>query len=903
MKRISYLLTLFLLCTAFAAQAQGSKNLNDLAPGDWLFVELAEYYPYVAPGIEQETPWRVENIRRNVMKATVIEKTATTISFDYRMERIYDCRNYAESRRVQYYDSRYAKDDSYYEPQQWTGWYVAGQTPSKDKVLAKASYDIKTGKLLEFEKSLDDLYFSYTCSYVMMGLHNNKKTDLGRSRGVVDGSHIPQEGMSLLLGGWSKNRPITFSAKQEAAPENKKQVFTYYLSGLPEDVTHNQLSREYRVIGASFALPTNVTIVYTESSPEGGWQRKTTRFYTPYPCEYTVEGDKNRYIENSWLVSPGDSIVRTTLNDGRVQFTGKGSGQNNLITQLKTVYRHTSGPNARAKYTQVAFDKYFPQIDIFWQRSFQLNELYRLAQRAFYDHFRCSAGGKPCAPLDWNAFYFTDLSPLIDNQYFPYHYKSVMETFISEQKKEGFSNLFNRYPFEMDKRNMYYENKIMLSGYLRYLFNADVLFDLMSEDMLAECSAEYDDFVAHCPDVKLLHKIVRQHQLLEKLEKGSNIRNTDIELAKKLLPWSGSSHKYIIVYMVSDNIGALPLYFPEKIKKELAQRGLEEVVDVHFFYPEKPQLYYEGDGKLAMDSLYTYVSSRDIEPVFKQYNYREELALLMREDGTILYRQFDTVDFYKEKNIANLIEQDLSRPISDFWKGFRKGLFITLAIGILIILIVRVRIDAKRAAEKRKQQIKELELKAIRSQMNPHFIFNAMGSIQNLIGKGAGDEANEYLIRFSRLLRMVLNNSEKKLVPLSGEIEQLSLYLNLEQLRVPFTFNIVVDENIETDLVEIPGMLIQPFAENAVKHAIVPHGGGEINIKINQIADTLTIEITDDGPGIAENETEGFGVKAITEELQILSDLYGKEISLKIENLKDAEQITGCRVLLSIPVG
>lgn len=902
MKRLSYLIVLFLLCTAWA-NAQGSKKLQDLTPGDWLLVELAEFYPYVSPGIQEETPWRAENIRRNIMKATVTAKTATAISFDYRMERIYDCRNNAESGIVDFYDSRYAKDDSPFEPLQWNGWYVAGQTPTKNRVLAKAKYDIKTGTLLEFEKTLDDLYFSYNRSYSLMGLHTNKNTNVRSSRGIVDGSHIPQQGMSLLIEGWNKNRSITSSVRKVASPESKKQVFTYYLAGLPEDVTHNQLSREYRVIGASFPLPANVVIAYNEPSDQGGWQKKTLRFYTPYPCEYTPQGDMNGYIENTWLVSPGDSIVRTQLADGSVQFTGKGSGQNNLSAQLKSVYRQTTNPKVRAKYTEIGFDKFFPQIDAFWQYSFQLNDLYRLAQRAFNDHFRCISNGKPCAPLDWNAPYFTALSPLVDNQYYPSHYRGVMETFISELKEEGFSNLFNRYPFEVNRRNTYYENKIMLSGYLRYMFNADVLIDLMTEDMLSECNAEYHDFISHCPDVKLLNRVVNQHQLLEKLEKGRNIRDAGIELAEKVLPWNGNSRRYVIVHIVSDNIGALPISFPQQIKKTLEKQGLDEVVDTYFFYPGKPQYYYEGKDKIAMDSLYTYVQRQEIEPIFKQFNYSEELTLLMREDGTILYRLFDKYVFHKEANIVGLIEQDLNRPMSDYWKGFRKGFFITLAIAILIVLIVKVRIDTKRAAEKRRQQIRELELKAIRSQMNPHFIFNALGSIQNLIGKGAGDEANEYLIRFSRLLRMVLNNSEKKLVSLSEEIEQLSLYLNLEQLRVPFVFNILVDTDIETDLVEIPGMLIQPFAENAVKHAIVPHGGGKIEIRINQIEDILTVEITDDGPGIAESETEGFGVKAITEELQILSDLYNKEISLVIENIKDEERIAGCRVVLSIPVG
>ena len=100
----------------------------------------------------------------------------------------------------------------------------------------------------------------------------------------------------------------------------------------------------------------------------------------------------------------------------------------------------------------------------------------------------------------------------------------------------------------------------------------------------------------------------------------------------------------------------------------------------------------------------------------------------------------------------------------------------------------------KQKKERNRRRIRELELRAIRSQMNPHFIFNALSSIQNLINRSANQEANKYLIDFSRLLRKVLATSEKKLVPLSDEIEQLQLYLKLEQLRFSYHSGTIVDD-------------------------------------------------------------------------------------------------------------
>ena len=186
--------------------------------------------------------------------------------------------------------------------------------------------------------------------------------------------------------------------------------------------------------------------------------------------------------------------------------------------------------------------------------------------------------------------------------------------------------------------------------------------------------------------------------------------------------------------------------------------------------------------------------------------------------------------------------------------------------------------------------------------MNPHFIFNALSSIQNLINRSANQEANEYLIDFSRLLRKVLATSEKKLVSLSDEIEQLQLYLKLEQLRFPFSYSLAVGKNIEPDAIEIPGMLIQPFIENAVKHGIAPRGTGEIIIRLSLQDQLLVIDIIDDGPGMGTETEDGFGIRAISNEFEILKDLYNTEIGITIENRQEKESVSGCHVRLSIPL-
>jgi LytS/YehU family sensor histidine kinase len=221
--------------------------------------------------------------------------------------------------------------------------------------------------------------------------------------------------------------------------------------------------------------------------------------------------------------------------------------------------------------------------------------------------------------------------------------------------------------------------------------------------------------------------------------------------------------------------------------------------------------------------------------------------------------------------------------------------------------IYRFRIRRIKQQEAMKRQIKELEIKAIRSQMNPHFIFNALNSIQSLINANQFKEANIYLSKFAVLLRRVLHNSEQKLVPLSEELRGLELYCQLEQLRFEFELKIKMDTNIHADLIEIPGMMIQPLAENAIIHGLKPKDGrGELDIHISQQNGNLHVSVSDNGVGLpSQNDDQlrqkGFGLKLVEERLKMLNQ-EGKSASLNIMNKNANSNTTGTIAELIIPI-
>ncbi len=210
------------------------------------------------------------------------------------------------------------------------------------------------------------------------------------------------------------------------------------------------------------------------------------------------------------------------------------------------------------------------------------------------------------------------------------------------------------------------------------------------------------------------------------------------------------------------------------------------------------------------------------------------------------------------------------------------------------------------------KQLTSLKLKALRAQMNPHFTFNVINSIQHYILHADVESAYRYLTTFSRLIRLILSNSEKEYIPVGEELKSLELYLELETMRFEkrFDYSIKVDPNIDIGKIEIPSMLIQPFIENSIKHGILPSDKkGNIIIHLSRIDKHLKCSITDNGIGRAAaalNKNEGhtsFGSRLTHERLQVINSLYQYTVSETITDLYDENgSPSGTKVELFIPI-
>mgnify|MGYP005989193671 CR=1 FL=1 len=210
-----------------------------------------------------------------------------------------------------------------------------------------------------------------------------------------------------------------------------------------------------------------------------------------------------------------------------------------------------------------------------------------------------------------------------------------------------------------------------------------------------------------------------------------------------------------------------------------------------------------------------------------------------------------------------------------------------------------------------KRRMMTMELQALQSQMNPHFTFNTMNSIQNFILKNDIRSSIDYLGQFSKLMRMILEQSRLQVISLSDELLFLSLYIKLEQLRLQnsFEYELNVDPNIHKDIQGIPSMLLQPFVENAIWHGLAELTyPGILKIDFALIDGALCCQIIDNGHG--RDKAQKFkrkakghksrGVAISSDRMRIFQELYGEKIDFKIIDSPDGNN--GTKVKITLPI-
>lgn len=324
-------------------------------------------------------------------------------------------------------------------------------------------------------------------------------------------------------------------------------------------------------------------------------------------------------------------------------------------------------------------------------------------------------------------------------------------------------------------------------------------------------------------------------------------------------------------------------------------------------------LDYQSDAYKLLSEIYksrgNYEDALESHQQFKKLN-----DSLFNKESVEKITQLEYEYKYKQQiDSLSINELKLTKTVLDTSQNLKKSQR-NLFLGVIVFLIIAIILGAvifflKLRNEKAKTQNIAIEQKLLRSQMTPHFIFNSLSVLQGMILNKEDKKSVFYLSKFSKLLRITLENSRDKLVPLSQELEALNNYLELQNLEASqsYDYTILVDKHIDETLFKIPPMLIQPFIENAIEHAFEDRKENrKIDVQIRYSNAQLICTITDNGIGIdAQNghkrkDKKSLATTITSERLKMLSKDFNIEGSVQIEDRKKYNE-QGTIVTLVIP--
>jgi tetratricopeptide (TPR) repeat protein len=315
------------------------------------------------------------------------------------------------------------------------------------------------------------------------------------------------------------------------------------------------------------------------------------------------------------------------------------------------------------------------------------------------------------------------------------------------------------------------------------------------------------------------------------------------------------------------------------------------------------------------DMSYMYLQSRDTSNAFRNYVLFKKYSDIYISKGNLegladAKMRYEAETHNKEVELLSLRLKN-NRLLNYGFAGF---IFLISLIGFLFFRGSKLK-DKRRISEMNRK-ISEITQANLRQQMNPHFIFNTLNSIQYYMYQHDKLATNNYLTKFSSLMRKVLDNSQHTSVPIADELSALNLYLELESLRFKdkFDYKINIDEEIDPLMHKVPTMLIQPYVENSICHGLIPmEGKGYVNIDLKLNSEFILCTIEDNGIGreaakVKNQNREGnnhnsLGTRITASRLNLVNEMYGTTLQTIYTDLKnDNGEPVGTRVEIHIPI-
>ncbi|RKS26557.1 tetratricopeptide repeat protein [Flavobacterium endophyticum] len=358
----------------------------------------------------------------------------------------------------------------------------------------------------------------------------------------------------------------------------------------------------------------------------------------------------------------------------------------------------------------------------------------------------------------------------------------------------------------------------------------------------------------------------------------------------------------------------------EKNDSETQIVQMQELATVYFKQQdaEKGISVLKNAYELAIQNGKTLLAKNSLEQLIKEYNAKgngdksielyenffENFETLIKSDNSLV----DSKVFQVTEDRIKHLEKEKALKDELISKKNTFNYFLLGSVLLMILLFVFI----VKALYSIKTKNKKIALQSLRREMNPHFIFNSLNSVNQFISENNELEANKYLTSYSNLMRNMMENSNKDFVSLNNEVEQLKKYLDLEHLRFneKFDYEITIDEALDGDAVFVPNMLLQPHLENAIWHGLrYKEGKGFLKLDFKLKNNLIKVTIDDNGIGLKKSQElkttnqkvhESRGVTNTRERISLLNELYKKNITFEISEKESPE--TGTRVEINFPL-
>lgn len=375
---------------------------------------------------------------------------------------------------------------------------------------------------------------------------------------------------------------------------------------------------------------------------------------------------------------------------------------------------------------------------------------------------------------------------------------------------------------------------------------------------------------------------------------------------------TGNKEKIAGVY---HNVGTI---FQKQKKYTNALTYLNRSIEIRDQFGSRSQIFqtyraisevYQDIGRTdeALKYLKLYLDYQDSNTIVQSATKIAELSELYRSDQRerLINIQADSIQRQRQEQTLTATKLENIQLRSNF------QMYIIMAF-LIIVVLAGIIVFYRWKENELKQQQREAEMSQtlLRAQMNPHFVFNAMSVIQSYIYENDTVNSSKFLVNFSRLMRLILENSPKEFIPIETEIEILQKYLETQKLRFEERFNYMIEcsEELKDDLAIIPPMITQPFIENAIEHGqLHTIDGGFISIKFSKNNNMLEILIVDNGIGRKGSEQnkkskehKSMAMNITSQRIYNINKKYKTEGSLLVEDFNKILE-TGTKVLISLP--